>query len=353
MDLDMQSYKPTSGGGNYMIAVYLVQYGAKTFQTDAGITEIIRPSEQLQFKRLNPMCGEPRISIKNCGTTDINHLVLDYGWEGFKKQRYTWEGLIKFDETATIDLPYLKERAALGNRFECRVVWVNGKNDDYAENNLMWTKPAAVTPELPGRIEVLLRTNNAPSENYYKLIKSDGTVIRNKSNFAANKIYRDTVNLEPGCYLLNLMDDGPPPPSYALNEDGLGWWANSADGTGLFQVRNPGNNSVIQSFNGDFGTGIWYQFHVGAENIPSGQQAGLSLYPNPAHNDLLIDLGAPTNDPLKIEVYSASGAKILSQNRTGFLDEFQYLDVTGYPNGLYVIKIQIGDRSLTQKILLN
>lgn len=353
MDLDMQSYTRVSGSGNYVIAVYLIEYGKYAFETDASVEEIIRPTTELQYKRLNPACGEPRIVFRNNGINELNQVLFEYGWEGSKLQRVEWTGNLKFGEKKQLDLPYLKSRAASGTRFVCQIIWVNYREDLYKENNRIYSLPSTLTPELPGRIEIVLRTNNAASENYYSLTKSDGTVILKKGNFSNNTFYRDTVNLAAGCYLLNLMDDGPPPSNYPLNKDGLGWWANSNDGTGLFQIRNPGNNSLIQLFNVDFGTGLWYQFHVGNFVAPQSAVPGLRVYPNPVHNDMIIDLGANTEEELNIYMYSNSGQLVMRQKRTGFLEALQFVDFTQKAAGVYVLKIQVGNRTLTQKMIIN
>lgn len=353
MDLDMQSYTRTGSSGNYMITAYLIEYGEHAFQTDAAITDVIRPTEDLQYKRLNPACGEPRVVVSNTGKKDISHLVLDYGWDGYQLQRYTWTGKLAFGESDTLDLPWLKTQATDGVRFVCRLVWVNGQLDDFRGNDRIYTLPVTKTAVLPNKIEIVLRTNNAPTENYYTLRKSDGTIIMKRDNFPKATTMRETVELADGCYELNLMDDGTPLASYPLNEDGLGWWANSGDGTGLFQVRNPVNNTLIQAFNVDFGTGIWYQFRVGGDVPPADLQAKIAVYPNPAQHDILIDLGKNSGEELHILLYSPSGKLVLEETRKGMLDALQYVDVTHIANGLYILKIQSGNATLTQQILLN
>ncbi|MCC7298049.1 MAG: hypothetical protein IT244_06915, partial [Bacteroidia bacterium] len=235
-DLNMQSYTSTNGGGNYMITAYAIEYGPSAFQLDASIEDILRPTSDPRYLRLNPNCGEPRIAIKNNGIENITSAYIEYGWEGMKPNRYMWNGLIQQGKTVQIYLPFIGNDAPVGTRFVCRFVWVNNRVDDYALNNKIASIPLTRTPVHQEQLYILLRTNNAASENYYTLTSADGKTILNKSNLKNNTIYRDTVKLEPGCYMLNLMDDGTPPSSYPLNEDGLGWWANTADGTGLFQI---------------------------------------------------------------------------------------------------------------------
>lgn len=353
MDLDMESYTKASGNGNYMITAWLVEYGEKAFQLDAGIEEIIRPTEELQYLRLNPACAEPRITIRSNGSEKIKQVLIEYGWKGFALQRYNWNGELAFGESATIDLPWLHTQPSAASDFICRLVWVNGQQDEYDLNNTLLSHVEQFVPVLPSTIEVVIRTNNAASENYYTLTRSDGTEILKKDGMANNTIYRQTVNLSDGCYELNLMDDGNPPSNYPLNEDGLGWWANTNDGTGLFQLRNPVSNTLIKSFGVDFGTGIWYQFRVGNNTTPAAPTAGLSVYPNPVSKDLLVDLGQNSNTRLTVTLIGLSGQKVLEIDRSGELDALQYIDISGVTRGMYILRVSAGEQSLTQKLLLN
>jgi hypothetical protein len=149
------------------------------------------------------------------------------------------------------------------------------------------------------------------------------------------------------------MDDGPPPSAYPLNEDGLGWWANSYDGSGLAQIRNADNNVLIKSFNIDFGTGISYQFRVGNPDNAAISESFLKIYPNPAEHDFLIDLGHDSEGVLKIELFTPTGQKVLDETRTGTLEALQYVHIEHYTHGLHYARIQFGDKILTQAIYLN
>jgi hypothetical protein len=45
-------------------------------------------------------------------------------------------------------------------------------------------------------------------------------------------------------------------------EDGLQWWANTAQGTGYMRIRNATTGAVILTFGYDFGSQIYKQFTV-------------------------------------------------------------------------------------------
>ncbi|MBL7813262.1 MAG: T9SS type A sorting domain-containing protein [Bacteroidetes bacterium] len=357
MDLDMQSYKTSNGGANYMITTYLVEYGPRNFSTDAELYDVSAPSNRQEYGRLNPICGGPVISVKNNGKEAVTRLFLEYGFAGKLQQRYVWTGTLQRDEIRSLELPALKEWPTTDTLFEARILAVNGMNDDCPENNYIASKTAGKVAELPSQIMILFRSNNAPGENYFTLKKSDGTVIMDKKNFAANTTYKEYANLDTGCYQFTFMDDGTPPSNNPLPKDGLYFWANTDDGTGILQIRNAGN-SIIKTFDADFGTGIWYQFRVG--NLPDTKEpvTRLTCYPNPAKHDLLIDLGKDRNDniPLHILIYNTAGQKVLEQKRTGILDALQYLDLTPLQgngdNGLYFLTLTLGEEKYQSKIMV-
>jgi hypothetical protein len=355
MDLEMQSYTRTGSSSDWVITNYLIEYSGHKFRTDAAIETVIRPTDELQYLRLNPACGEPRIIIKNNGSNVFTSALIEYGWKGMKQQRFQWTGNIKTGATDTVDLPYLNGISEPGIPFQAKLIWVNNQQDEYEGNNLIYSFPNKRVDALPTRFLILLRTNNAPTENYWMLKKADGTIIRKRENMSLkNTNHIDTINLESGCYELMLMDDGTPPSSYPLNEDGLGWWANTSDGTGAFQIRNAGTSGIIKSFNLDFGTGIWYQFRVGELSKPETASASLNVYPNPVHNDLLVDLGINReNQTLEIILFDALGREVKSIKRNGSINALQFVDVSQLARGSYTIRIKTGTELLTRKIILN
>jgi len=65
---------------------------------------------------------------------------------------------------------------------------------------------------------------------------------------------------------------------------------------------------------------------------------GLSVYPNPANNDITLTMdGIIHNDLHVIKVYDSKGAVILQNNLIGNLDKYN-VDVSKLPSGVYIIK---------------
>ena len=57
----------TPGGmeGNYRTTVQLVSYGNHNFQNDAAVMDVLAPNEWEFHNRINPICDQPRILLKN------------------------------------------------------------------------------------------------------------------------------------------------------------------------------------------------------------------------------------------------------------------------------------------------
>lgn len=351
IDLDMESYK---GGGNYDISLYLIEYKKSRFINEAGIEEIMAPSDEPRFSRQNPVCSNPVIMVQNNGRNAISRLRIDYGWQHRSMQTYYWTGNLQPLQSESIELPFLQSFDTFPAVFEARIISVNNLRDEYPLNDVMTSKPSGRAAVVPDKLIIYFKTNNAPSENYYSLIKSDGTVILDRKNFTLkNKIYRDTVQLTPGCYKLTLMDDGPPPTDLEqLNRDGLYWWANTADGTGAFMVRDGYTNAIIKNFQNDFGTGIWYEMQVGTPVHSPSATNHISVYPNPVQNELMVDLGTNTTGSLSISLTDITGRKILEQTRTGFLQAVQFLNVQQFPSGVYEITVILDGQKYSHKMII-
>lgn len=81
---------------------------------------------------------------------------------------------------------------------------------------------------------------------------------------------------------------------------------------------------------------------------------GLTLYPNPANDNMNIDVNLNDNTPVQVMVYDLSGKVIMSETRdlsTG-RNTITY-DVTGWSNGIYFVRITAGNSVNTVKEVIN
>lgn len=75
----------------------------------------------------------------------------------------------------------------------------------------------------------------------------------------------------------------------------------------------------------------------------------VKTYPVPTQTILRVEVDLPlTHDPATLSLVDAEGRPILQQNTRKQLNE---LDLTAQPNGLYFLRIQVGDRQTVRKVL--
>ena len=76
-------------------------------------------------------------------------------------------------------------------------------------------------------------------------------------------------------------------------------------------------------------------------------KAELSIYPNPVNNGL-VTIKSPLAGVKNIELFDAIGRNVLKTELTA-----EALDVSEIGAGLYLLKVTIGDRSATHKLIIN
>jgi len=334
------------GTSNYRVNNQLVSYGAPNFSLDAAVDYIKTPSKRVEFERLNPLCNEPVIAIKNTGSTNLTSLVITYGRKGGTMSTYNWSGNLAFLQSVEVALPQPAWLSSSINEFVAYVSNPNGSADQYAYNDTL-TSSFNTPAQLSNYLVFELKTNNLPAQNSYTLKDAQGGTIITRSSLSANTVYRDTVNLLNDCYIVSLNDVG---------DDGLTWWANSSQGSGYFRIRNATSGAVEMSFNSDFGDNIYQQFTVGYVlpvpeiNAPINS---FQVFPNPASDILNTEFSMPLNSKLKIRLMNVLGSQILSETVTATqpVEKFE-LDVSNVESGIYYVIAESGTYREVRKVVI-
>lgn len=329
---------------NYRIATYLFLYDEPFFANDAEIVDIISPSTKTAHSRLNPICSAPQVKIRNSGTKTLTQVNIVYGVKGGTKNAYLWTGSLDFmeEEVVTLDpMTHLSSLQESGSQFQVYVERPNDTWDQYHSNDTMWSDFEMVDV-WTHEVMVWFKPNTATNETSYQITDQNGNIVNQSHNNLSSMIYRDTLDLEPGCYRLTVSDsDG----------DGLSWWANN-DGGGFIQLRG----DAIKSFESDFGSSFQYEFAVGQYlNVSDTEfQSMINLYPNPSSNGIInLESVLEHNENTQIEVYNYAGQLINSIN-LGLAKDFKYeLNLSSQSAGIYFIKVQRESESFTRKIILN
>lgn len=331
---EMQNYVNQGGSSpNYVIESFLFEYGAPNFNVDASVEDILAPSTKYYHTRINPICGSPKILIRNNGSAELISLVIEYGDKNGPKSSYTWTGNLGFSKSVEVELPPTVQWNESGT-FEVVLSNPNGTTDEYALNNRMESIYEAPL-ELPETFVVNLRTNTFGNESYWKIEDKNGNIVADRSNMAGNTEYKDTLTLPWGCYSFVLEDS---------DEDGLGWWAND-DGTGYVRIRKAVGSGFLKFWGTDFGSFIREDFTIGgALNTPEAGTipSRAIIYPNPAGETATLDIQLEQPAIVTLRVYATDGRLVDERNfgKTDFVQE--NILKSEYPAGLYLADIQAG-----------
>ncbi|PBQ32337.1 hypothetical protein CNR22_11330 [Sphingobacteriaceae bacterium] len=347
LDYNCSTPANINGDYRYIAAHQLVSYGGANHTLDAAITDVLSPSTKVLYSRQNPMCSDPLILITNTGSGPVTSMDIDY-WlnDADEKQNFQWTGNLAFMDTITIKLPvgslWSKGLVPANNIFHAEIKTVNGVVDQYAYNN-KYNSAVAIPDVLPEDITVEFKTNVNYFENSYQLFDSEGTDVSLQTPLtSANTLYTDVYSLS-GCYTLKVQDSG---------EDGLSFWANTAQGSGLVRIKNSAG-TVIKSFNMDFGSGFEYSFStVPSDFVGLKEQnfaSGIKMYPNPTHDKFFVNGKNLEGSTIKlIDLLGREISVPVSNDKSGLV-----FDVSCLKAGVYLVSITSGKQSAIKKIVVN
>ena len=338
----------SSGNSNpyYDIETQLISYGPANFKLDAAVENILSPTTNNMFGHNNPVCSNPQIIIKNNGTTPITALDISYGRKGGTLVKYHWTGNLNFLDVDTVTLGQFDWSAGSDPlSFEASVANPNGSTDEYSGDDTMFSN-IPLTQTLPYSFIIQTRTNAAASDNAYTLKDVDGNILYHRENMANNTLYRDTVHLPNGCFTFRFTDS---------NQDGLSFFANTAQGSGTLRLTTTKPATII-TFNPDFGAEVLFNFNVGFNlgmKPDASYPESIDIFPNPSKGQFSIDATSLEQKPCTLIVYDMLGKMVLTRNIEGSDDHMINLDLTSKHAGIYTVNLFSSDKAFTQKVILS
>ena len=329
---DMQAF--TNVNNNYCSYItegHLIDYLPPTYQNDASVEEVLAPSTKSNHSRFNPICGSPKIRIRNNGASALTAAKIEYGVSGGAVQVYNWTGNLALLAEAEVDLPPLNSwfNSFGANTFFARITEANGQADELAFNNEQQSAFQAV-PQLPDSFFIFFKTNMLPAENNWLIEDANGQVVRSRSSFPTNTLARDTIRLNPGCYRFRFNDTGG---------DGIAFWANQPAGSGSLRFMDAVSPfPMLRNFGGDFGSGADFQFTVGYQ-MSTGilNEQRWNLYPNPAYDNIVVEFHTPLQGKYAFRVMDLLGRTLQEESRSLSGENSLNLTLTNLPAGSYVL----------------
>lgn len=313
----------------YIVNHQMVFYGPYNFNTDFSIHDIIRPNDQVEHARLNPVCFKPKVVIRNGGKEVVNYATIEYGIAGGQQMTYSWGGMLRTGETDTVELDYPPSTftGLQGpTRFAARIV----ESDDYDANNQKSVTFDPVAHYKGERVLLLLTTNKAPTDNDLTLKDADGNVVLEYDDLEASRSYFDEVVLAPGCYEMLLTDS---------RDDGLYYWAYEQNGPNIGRggLEIFVDDVSVHEFEPEFGRFVQYAFAIESPTSTGHQEySRLRIYPNPTKDMILIDTeGEPGSGRLTIQTLDG---RIMGSHRISGMDE--RIDVSHLGPGAYILLLE-------------
>lgn len=322
------------GGGNYVTAMHLFEYGTPNFSLDAEIYDVVRPTDWEYRSRVNPICFGPKVVIRNNGSTPLTSAEITYQVSGGSSMVYIWNGNLEFLETAEITLPVNSGSFWVGdgtNNFSVTISSPNGATDMYTDNNTYTTH--FELPDLyADNFVIHYKENLNPGENMWTIKDITGAVVASRTGNIDDEEYRDTLNLAPGCYTFEITD---------TEEDGLTYWANTAQGSGYLRFRSKTSSLIYKTFEPEFGKAIVYAFSIG--NITyiqeSGNEISAEAYPNPSNGKInIITLGF--TGEVTLSYFDQSGKMAGSKIFNADVETEIQLDLSDLSDGIYFYTLQ-------------
>lgn len=280
---------------------------------------------------------EPAMILRNLGSASLNSVDIYYQVNGGNIQSFAWSGSLDYLASEIVGLPAGTFEGDTLNEIIIYSENPNGNPDECNSNDSKTlTFPEAM--HTPNLVKLIMRTDNNPGETTWELKNSSGELIDSGGPYTTGgQMIQKSWNLEDeDCFTFSVFDAA----------------GNGILQPGFFMLYYGSNTTIYQG--GEFGYSEIVDFNtsdpVGIEEPES--QTGVTLYPNPAHNqaNLLISLERETD--VRVRIFSMTGQVLLEENH-GTLDQGEHhfvIDASGWNQGLYIYQVSAGEQSFTGKL---
>ena len=347
--LDFNIYRPNwnPAEASYIYDAQLITFEEPNFNLDAVMEDIISPSNKDEYFRFNPSCSNPIIKIKNQGSQTLNSAEIHYGFDQFSNNIFYWSGNLKFGEIEIIELPPISWNWDNQTAFYANIVSANNIEDEYEVNNMLKSNYEYVE-EYPSSFAMWFKTNSYPNESSYEIRNNENELIFSKTGMEANTLYKDTFNLAPGCYKIQILDTGG---NQYSNEDGLSWWAND-DGSGYARLREvPGG--FFKYYQADFGTELTDYFRVGNYFMSNTEIEDIlfDVFPNPSNGNFNVFVESNFINKVILKVIDING-KVIKEMIKEKEASYQNFSIKDLPNGIYTILLESVNNRMKKNIVV-
>lgn len=285
----------------------------------------------------------PTVDVQNNGSETITSFTVEYSVNG-DTYTHEWEGTLETTDMVTVELPEVDYPMESTNTIEATVMQPNGYEDEYSNNNSE-SEEFEQAPVTNTTVDLLLRTDNNPSETTWEIVNSAGEVVHAGGPYETpnswvvqhNEFLVDAND----CYVFKLYDSGG---------DGI------SDGNGMCVVEST-NGVMICSLNGtNFGSEFGSQFHASSATdiLSTETPSAFRIYPNPTHGNAHVELGLSSTADVKMTVYNTLGKQVYRQDYGQLPAGSQSfeLETDNMESGVYLIRLEAGNKEYKQRLIV-
>ena len=113
----------------------------------------------------------------------------------------------------------------------------------------------------------------------------------------------------------------------------------------------PNSAAIYFDFNDPIITNIYETEFVETLSIEGYEITSFTLFPNPAKEEVTIQLANSNSEIGKVNIYNIQGKVILKD--IAFESNNSTIDLSNIENGLYFVELTIGNRSTVQKLIVD
>lgn len=346
IDINMEPYEAPKSEAVENITAYIIQYKKAATKNDVSVTDILIPSNKKTYLRINPACSNAKIVVKNNGSNELKQVLITYRTIGFAAKKYLWKGRLPFNHQTEIELPGTIDAVKGENVFLISLSKPNGKNDEFAGDNVM-ASHFEKAPVHGNGVVLIFKTNNQPQQNSYTVTNSNGDLLYQHlfDSTEKNKLFTDTFRLAEGCYQLHIKDTAG---------DGLEFWFNTKGGRGYARLQDVKGN-LLTNFESDFGSELTYNFMVSNDSSQwsaMNTEPAIGLYPTRTNGKTVMDYFSGTPQNVTVQIITDDGAQLVEEHQYKNLKEgtFTY-DLSYRPAQRYYLKVFInGELKFNKRI---
>ena len=341
-------------------------------QLDAGISAIATPNGTVGTASV-----APSVTIKNYGTTTLTATPISYKVDNNVFSIFNWTGSLAAGATAVVTLPSVTGYAVGAHTFTAQTETVNGSADGNVSNNAFTSSFTYTittctndneTANNSATTAIVLTVNTARNSQIGS--STDVDYYKFTTTTAAPKVKITLSNL-PADYDLDFYS--------ATTTGKISTKIATSANTGIttesivYNIQTTAKTYFIRvyGYGGAFSTAACYNLLVQTGNVnfiknnngfvaPTGKINNdvilleqLSLFPNPARDEVNVRFVATKAGAYDVHLYDATGKALLTQkaqfnegeNTTSF-------DVLPLPRGLYIVKVSNGEELFSQKVIV-